>query len=345
MGEVVQDMRQTRPATQAAGVVGRTSVGSLAQALNASPRVVALDRLGETLSRRAPFQPLPVVQRVNALGSIEQPAGEDDKAASDEVPDLTKELVLQITNAKKAAERRDALTALMNYLKGKIDVPDAVQWKYIHRNNENLATTLAIPKHGEQTLEPDGPIEITVYKGAFDQGPAVLYSTLRHELIHAAQRAMAPDAEEDGGASVDDGFIHEDIENKLNVKNSENGGKTAEIKRLQVTMQEIETYSWEIVHHEETGISNEYYDTTVAGLKDFTADLDEIVSGIIDDAASGDPVAKRLWRFWRGYIVKSFITQNAAFKALLARNRLDEEGAEEIQSLVLLNQGMISKLS
>ena len=213
---------------------------------------------GSAAGRRSPV--VDPVQRL-ATDSLTQP----DANRSDVVPDLSADLVTQIQNANSKAERTAVLQALLKYLAGKGIVDDLKLTKvmYKHANNANYAVTKTLD------MSDAGEIGITVYKNCFTQGPAVLYSTLRHELIHVGQRLKVPDED---NAEFDDDYMHENIYDK------EVGVKT--IKTLQLPLQEIETHCWELVHAGETGVGDAYKADTVRDLVDYTDTLIKTVAKI-----------------------------------------------------------------
>ncbi|MEU5847950.1 eCIS core domain-containing protein [Saccharopolyspora shandongensis] len=152
------------------------------------------------------------VQR-DVTAKIPQP---DVAERSEVVPDLPATLVQQIQAARTSNQRKQILGALTNYVWTQLrtennqdlqDLQARVKPTYVH--SAGPSNSLAITKEQLDEGDPDRPpISLSIYRGAFDRGPAVLYSVLRHELIHAKQRSMVPDA---GAASDTDKFMFENL--------------------------------------------------------------------------------------------------------------------------------------
>lgn len=238
------------------------------------------------------------VQRV-AKQSVQQPTPEYQSA---EVPDLPRALTEALNNARTAAERRIVLHQMLQYLLERFtdlsafgmlsgdqeglleNLRERVQVTYSHTRPGEMAVTrerldLAT---GEQIDSP--PIVITVYRDAFDGGVAQLYSVMRHELIHAAQRSMVPD---EGRASADDDVMFEDL--------YEPGTGVPTRNTLQLPLQEIETHVWELTHADETGVQGGYRADTVTYLLEYAETLTTGVS-----RATGAQFS-----YWVNYLIKA----------------------------------------
>ena len=268
----------------------------------------------------------PVQRAPDPRGSIEQP-GVD--AASATVPDLTHQLVTQIEGASTAAQRHEVLQALVAYLRGKEAVlttnldqqPVTLEVTYSsERGGNHFADTRQVPADpNSDVLTPNAIVRIVVFHDAFES-PSILYSTLRHELIHVAQRLNAPD-EEATGTQEDDEFIFEDFEEPLNNDDRVNGNRTAAIKEnLQLPLQELEAHAWEILHARETRIADDYFRATIDYMNDYAQKLIHYVRALTQEH---DVVAGRLVAYWRGYVCKGLNETQAAYDAILHANGVD----------------------
>jgi hypothetical protein len=248
-----------------------------------------------------------LVQRV-VKASIPQPGAAEQSAV---VPDLPAALVQQIQAAGTADERRQVLAALTNYVWAQLgsqaeDLQARVVPTYVNRAT-GPGGALALTHEQLGTGDPDSPpIRLSIYRGAFDRGPAVLYSTLRHELIHAMQRSMVPD---EGEASAEDEFMFENL-----YPPNELGPATR--NTLQLPLQEIETHVWELVHAAETGVDQAYRTETVEWLIRYT---DNLIGGI--RGATADQFS-----YWRHYLTRaeSLLAEAAA--------ALDEDAAAQVNA-------------
>jgi hypothetical protein len=227
----------------------------------------------------------PPVQRA-ALGSIGQPAA---NLASAIVPDLPATLVTKIQNANTTDLRTEVLKELLGHLKtqGALDT-DKTRIRYLPQISGNAAVTEIMGGRDNST------IRITVYQNGFDAGPADLYSTVRHELIHVGQRHLAPD---ETVSSAADGFIHENI--------YDTGVGTPTTGSIQLQMQEIETHSWEIIHRAETGIQAAYLNQTVTDMTNYAQQLINAIPGL--------PIST--FMYWRPYLDKAAGYLTAAYNS------------------------------
>ncbi|QWF77729.1 hypothetical protein [Amycolatopsis sp. CA-230715] len=244
-------------------------------------QVVGNSVVGQSMTGTAP-----VVQRA-VDASLPQPGAAERSAA---VPDLPAALVQQLQAARAASEREAALRAMTDYVWNQIGDQDAelrarVRLRYVNRAT-GPGGAMALTHEQLGGAEDDSPpIVLSIYRGAFERGPAVLYSTLRHELIHAMQRSMVPD---EGEASATDEFMFENL-----YPPPELGPETRDT--LQLPMQEIETHVWELVHAGETGVDQTYRTETVDWLVRYT---DDLVTGI------GGTTAGQ-FGYWRNYLSRA----------------------------------------
>jgi hypothetical protein len=282
--------------------------------------------------QRSPSDPVffsaPLVAQRLATDSIEQPEEqeidqeENADRKSDIVPDLTVRLVKAIQNAAAAEARRNVLRDLKQYLidKGVVDDPDLTQITYNGRaNGNNQALTGYVLPPNQHVINDDTPITITVYPSAFAAGPAALYSTIRHELIHAAQRMKVPD----DPTEMTDDYIQEDIYTQI-------GQRTT--ASLQIPMQEIEAHVWEVNHANETGINEQYNTTTLNMLAHY---IDLVRAAV----SSTDILPHPSFAYWKGYIYKTLLTaQNCENKTLEVIEAIaDLEDAIENREQLYLN--------
>ena len=212
----------------------------------------------------------------NSKVSIKQP---DDGTASDQVPDLPRDMVTNITNAKKESNRQKVIDEMLQYLNGKgaVDDINRTQVVYVHSDQTACAVTELVG------TEDDDPVKITFFKGAF-MSPSILYSVFRHELIHVGQRLQVPDEE---SADMNDDFMHE------NIYDHDVGVLTRD--SLQLPLQEIETHVWEIDHASETGIGMDYLNETIQYLIGY---IDQVIAAIKDETTLPD----KSYEYWKGYI-------------------------------------------
>lgn len=173
------------------------------------------------------------------------------------VPDLPPSLVTKLTNAclstATSTERDNVLKEIYDELKAQsiIDNVDRNDLKY----GGNNAATYGITRSGSnKTLSGNYKAEVDIYSAAFDAGPAVVYSTIRHELIHAEQYRQASTT----AKSATDPFFYEE----RGVAGQVLKGQGAE-NALKAVLSEIETYAWEIMHSVETGVEQAHTNRTM----------------------------------------------------------------------------------
>jgi hypothetical protein len=257
-----------------------------------------------------------IVQK-SSKDSIEQP---DESEASDQVPDLPKDLVMKISKSKKRGDRQAVLEEILAYLDGKaaIDEINRTEIKYVDSDKPERAVTVIAG------TKDDDPVRITFYRGAFES-PSILYSVFRHELIHVGQRLLVPDEE---GADMKDKLMHENIYDE--------GVGALTTKSLQLPLQEIEAHVWEIDHAEETGITGEYNAETVVYLIDY---VDKLIKAIQDETLVPDDA----YEYWKGYIYNAKIQlDNCIVRNLdLADKKEDLFDAIEEREQMILNNKML----
>lgn len=306
------------------------SLMKLGQMLNGSPRVAAQATLARAMNARdrtapqsdaleGPSPPAHAFAAAPAAGAAAQLTSKDSieppDDPSDVVPDLTPELVDQITAATTPGKRKQVLKALLAYLaaRGAVDDPNKTRLRYGDEDNRNAAVTKA------EGMEDHDPVRITVYRNAF-ASPSILYSVLRHELIHVGQRLNVAD---DGAASMQDEFMHENIYDEL-------GQKTR--LTLQLPLQEIETHVWELDHAGETGIGQEYRIETVTQLVHY-------VNRVVAAIGREDVVSDKAYDYWMGYIYKAkmMLDNCVTGSDALGEARQDLDDAIEAREQRILN--------
>lgn len=263
----------------------------------------------------AAVQPLPAaVAQCSSKDSIEQPA-----AASAVVPDLTPELVTQIQAAGSKAARQAVLEALLEYLnaKGAVDDYEKTNVVYVHRANGNAGVTKV------EGMDDDASVRITIYSNAFASAP-MLYSVLRHELIHVGQRLQVPDEE---GANMRDEFVHENIYDEM-------VGQLTRLS-LQLPLQEVETHVWELDHADETGVDAAYQAETARELVRYVG---QVVEAIGDETTVPDDA----YEYWKGYIyrVKMMLDDCSCKDVDLADAREDLDDAIGNREQLILNNSV-----
>ena len=173
-------------------------------------------------------------------------------ASTGAVPDLSSATVMKLTNACQStatpAERDGVIKDIYDELQAQhiIDNVDRNDLKYGGANS----ATYGITRSGSnKTPSGDYKAEVDIYSAAFDAGPAVVYSTIRHELIHAEQYRQASATPK---PSTDTFFYEERGASGQVLK-----GQGAEFA-VKAALSEIETYAWEIAHAGETGVEKEH---------------------------------------------------------------------------------------
>lgn len=299
---VQQKQGQVRPTMQAKGVAINDDQGLESEAQEMGNRAIRGSRgtnkahgnldtggrgpasgNGRTESQPSASQ-APVQLVAKSKASINQP---DANSASQQVPDLTQNLVDQIAAADDATKRQTVLNDLVNMLntKGAVDDANLTEVVYVA---QQVGSNNAVTQTTGQ--DPTDKVRITVYPKAFEGGAPVLYSTLRHELIHAGQRLNSPDEDE---TSFDDDYMQEDLYEGAKGRDADTW---TDIER---PLQEIETHTWELLHARETGIAQmtdtTYMDSTVNDLATYTATLIQSVVAMPDEA----------FAYWYNYMLKA----------------------------------------
>ncbi|WP_435845740.1 eCIS core domain-containing protein [Streptomyces exfoliatus] len=237
------------------------------------------------------------IQRL-ATEEINPPA---DQARAREVPELSEGLVEQIRNATTATQRTEVLRTLFNhvfqelYSRASEDDrkfydgvhPDTIPIEYIDEA-AGPAAAVALTETDEE-----GNIKMSFCRNAF-ASPAILYSTIRHEFIHVAQRSGAPD---------------EDLAKKSDSLIFQLAFKGSGYREVQIPMQEIETHVWELVNAQRTGIATDqgHMEETEDWLARYANDL---LKGVEKHrtVAEGHKKFEGSLGYWKGYIEKTLET-------------------------------------
>jgi hypothetical protein len=243
--------------------------------------------LSRGISFPAPIHTSPAQLEGEAKSSIVQPPVND---RSSEVPDLPAALVKTLSDAKgDESLRENALKLLFEYLKAAniIEMPPGYDGPPIEVELFFKASTGAGKAAFTQyvSVGKKAQVALHVFSSIFNGSVASIYSTIRHELIHAAQQTQSAN---DDDTEKEDSYIF-GFE-KLDVTVS---------KKLLHPLQEIETHVWELVHALETGIANDpaYYNETENFLKSYTDNAIKYISGARTPVAVVSPFA--------GYIHKA----------------------------------------
>ncbi len=242
--------------------------------------------------QKQPLASLPIQRVEEAKKSLVQP-DPADKSAS--VPDLTQTLVDELSKAKATESlRQGALDNLLNYLisKNVIEQPPpgtgTITTKIVY-NSGSGGNDLAVTQYSSQGKTGNATITITVYAPLFTSNSvAAIYSTIRHELIHAAQRTQQPNDVKVGAEETDEYMFEND-------KKSAYGKQS--FPTIQAPLQEIETHVWEIKHAAETGINNDpgYLAETWKFLKNYASDLTTNIK----------TVPPKVAEYWSGYVKRA----------------------------------------
>ncbi|MFC8001481.1 hypothetical protein ACFUCH_00220 [Streptomyces olivaceus] len=320
--------RSTSPSTKLLSAQNAAGNQAVVQMLRQAGNSFAQHPQGAGAGAKSGANALPV-QRV-AKESVRQPTGRQRSA---EVPDLPRALAEAIGNAGSSAERYNVLQQLLAYILGRFTQLGAGLGENQADILQNLTQRVVVTysdepvgamAHTEEQLgqEPDDPnvdsppIVITVYAAAFEGGPAQLYSTMRHELIHAAQRSMVPD---EGQAAATDDVMFEDLYEETT------GAPTAQT--LQLPMQEIETHVWELTHARETGVDAGYRNDTVTYLVQYAHQL----------AAGVGSATNEEFAYWANYLVRAVRLLNEALTVVT-----DAAGRRSIQAAAAALQNAIN---
>ena len=269
IGSLRPPLDSTNQPSPQGNVVQRMPIGELLTSPGAVIiAVIALLGSAWYMMSRRPAQQLPAVRQAPAIMPpqphatvpIPLPAAPMDVKASlnpragtttgSSVPDLPKNLEARIASAHTDQERQAALDALYIYLDNFHIIPNTKKFHYQKSGKDYGLTEIEDPKTQE--------MKITIYGHAFDAGSAVVYSTVRHELIHAQQNQLEPDIITDANDPV---FYT--AENQV-------GGF---IGPVQHAMQEIETHVWEIEHSNETGVDLRHINNRYQALNTYYNDL------------------------------------------------------------------------
>ncbi|MFH8440754.1 hypothetical protein ACH4D3_05895 [Streptomyces sp. NPDC018026] len=294
------------PTATATATAGRTPLLSVTEVQNTAGNQAAVQMLREGHHPHGrPRQAaggLPV-QRI--LSDTITPSTEE---ASESVPDLPAELVRRIGTAAPGERQQllmDMFTHVMQRMPAPTDEVGIEGMQNLHRNAKIVykntdagagkamaVTQEALLKDGESPGEQQ--VTLTFHRNLFTLGAAALYSTLRHELIHVAQRSLAPDEDRaDGG----DAHIFNDP-----MADTATGGPT--MKTLQLPMQEIEAHVWELEHTGETGIDDAHLRSTVHYLVEYTNTLSTNLTG--------KNVTAQQFAYWKAYVEKSLAALDRA---------------------------------
>ena len=301
----------------------------------------------------------PVIQRAgpSVKTSIPQPM---DAERSSAVPDLTTLQVKQITDATSDTDRLAVIKVLAEDLvvnKGLLSTTDVPGDRKIITTDPFVEDNVCIKvayQHGNDKLgltyfnKDLGPnndqlwLRMDIYEGAFS-APSILYSTIRHELIHVAQRLLQPDPHK---ASRQDPLMYEykesyfdtyrrgrtAFENKYasksaiptesaykTVKQEDRyryahhvGYMTAGSGSLQESLQEAEAHLWELEHMEETGVPAAY---SLQTLNFLLAYLNQIVANI----NNGTTLQISYWEGYVNNITENIDTQKSAIKTRIEK--------------------------
>jgi hypothetical protein len=106
---------------------------------------------------------------------------------------------------------------------------------------------------GDAGRRIEGVFPVKIYKGPFDKGMAVVYSTLRHELIHVAQYFKE---------EIDSNYrpaAAADLSSPVTASRSSRANQTdVYYSGSHDYYAEIETHCWEIINAEASGVDKEY---------------------------------------------------------------------------------------
>jgi hypothetical protein len=243
-------------------------------------------------------------------------------ASSPKVPDLPPSLVAKIETATNMRDIEDALKLVIKHvLKTPPANLTADEKMLIHEIKQRqveveLARDWDMGGANAYTVAQDtGPIVITVNRDICASSrpkkaarTEIIYSTLRHELIHVAQRVKQPAA---GAAGNTDPVF---FENRDYLKHPVN----QPLIDFQVNIQEIETHTWELEHAADTGIAGAepaYVTETVTELVR--------VAGAITKALP--TVAASVQSYLKNYLLRCVVLlgQAASATAISAQEKID----------------------
>lgn len=206
----------------------------------------------------APVPSFPAQLAGEAKSSMQQP---DEKEQSKDVPDLPTDLVTKLQVAKNTPKNRAvAIRELYDYIVNKGITGDNKDIKIVFSyDTSNGKGNMAYAQYDSQ--DGTAKVNLRVYASIFDTDVPVagMYSTLRHEIIHAAQQTGEPDKESDSNDLYTFSYERESL------------GKTV-YEQLSHPLEEIETYTWELVNADKTGITGhtKYMQATTRDLTKYT---------------------------------------------------------------------------
>jgi hypothetical protein len=221
------------------------------------------------------------------------PIPRSDRNRSKEVPDLTNDLfnkievVIEKGQSKGINEQREkVLELLRDYLEStgvfNQDVLNILNIRYQKgsppKGYEKALALTWVPTKGPNKHK----ILIDVYKGAYET-PSILYSVLRHELVHAAQRTAWPDETKKKNT---DKYLYWDPDGNFN--------------EFQNPLAETEAYATEIDQLGNTGLNTS---TKPADVRYRDATLTHLTSSA-EDLITHLPGVKEL-EGWLGYLDKA----------------------------------------
>lgn len=240
-----------------------------------------------------------VIQRVANPKDLARGTTPADNAIVPDLPDLLARQLETACQSSSQAARIQALRDIELYLRAKnlIDV-DVVRISY-----DPVSTSYGLTDV-EDATDPTNPLtNIKISKLAFDAGAPVVYSTIRHELIHAEQ---LKGVENKPGGNTDpdtaDAVNYEDRTRITQMSapppkrrkgvSSSSSRKTTSTDRVRVALQEIETHVWEIEQSAETGAT-----TNVPFMQSRVKALDDNYQTLcLNAVAITKPQTRNRWR-------------------------------------------------
>lgn len=195
------------------------------------------------------------------------------------IPDLPAAEVTTLDDAcKDESKRQAALDALYTYLKGRGLVDEAEVDSFTYEKKTGVYGLVDVSKKDANKSA------VFIYSEAFDTSAPVVYSTLRHEIIHAEQQRLSADKV----ADPNDPFFYHDPSRQGGNSGSNEGN-------VQHALQEIETHVWEIVNAGATGITAEFVKNRRDALYTYYKDLCE----------NAGKMSFKQQQNWKGYIDKA----------------------------------------
>jgi hypothetical protein len=170
------------------------------------------------------------------------------------VPDLPDELVKKIQAAKSDGDRQKVLEELYQLLQAR----GIVHKKIIQAGLSMKYVTIKKEEFGQFLSYSNKPPELEITPDAFASAP-LLYSTIRHELIHGEQFRLEDRENVKAGDKPE--FVYQDLDQQ----HSSIGAAFVE------NASEVETHAWEIVASESTGTDAEYVKNRKEKLNGFMA--------------------------------------------------------------------------